>query len=119
MYNQRDIVLVPFPYSDLTAIKKRPVLIISNNEYNSTHDDVVVCVVTSNLHTDDYSVELHNVNLEIGMLPEVSLVKIHKLFTIHKSKVLKKFSVVKQDYFQTVIYLLHKLTSLEIKKLTE
>ncbi len=31
MYKQREIVLLPFPYSDLSAIKKRPILIISNN----------------------------------------------------------------------------------------
>lgn len=30
MYEQRDIVLVPFPYSDLTGAKQRPALIVSN-----------------------------------------------------------------------------------------
>lgn len=30
MYDQRDIVLIPFPYSDLTGSKQRPALIVSN-----------------------------------------------------------------------------------------
>ena len=30
MFEQKDIVLVPFPYSDLTGAKLRPALIISN-----------------------------------------------------------------------------------------
>ncbi len=47
-YNQREIVLVPFPYSDLTTTKRRPVLIISNNDYNHNFQDVLVYVITSN-----------------------------------------------------------------------
>lgn len=47
-YKQREIVLVPFPYSDLTNTKRRPVLIISNDDYNRKFHDVVICVITSN-----------------------------------------------------------------------
>jgi len=32
MYKQKEIVLVPFPYSDLSSSKKRPVLIVSNED---------------------------------------------------------------------------------------
>ena len=46
-YKQKEIVLVPFPYSDLSATKKRPVLIVSNNHYNNNFEDVIVCVITS------------------------------------------------------------------------
>ncbi|MCD4696449.1 MAG: type II toxin-antitoxin system PemK/MazF family toxin [Bacteroidales bacterium] len=101
-YKQREIVLVPFPYSDLSATKKRPVLIISNNSYNSKYDDVLVCVITSNRYIDDYSVNLTNNDLETGMLPELSVVKAHKLFTIHKDKIIKKFSEVNDIYFENV-----------------
>jgi mRNA interferase MazF len=82
IYNQREIVLVPFPYSDLSTTKRRPVLIISNNDYNKAFHDVVVCVITSNQFQDEYSVLLENEDLEIGVLPESSVVKTHKLFTI-------------------------------------
>lgn len=102
MYKQREIVLVPFPYSDLSSTKRRPVLIISNDNYNQNFPDVVVCVVTSNLHKDGYSVELENEDLEIGVLPESSIVKAHKLFTIHQDKIIKKFSLVKGEYFEKV-----------------
>ena len=101
-YKQREIVLVPFPYSDLTATKRRPVLIVSNDGYNRKFHDVVVCVITSNQFQDTYSVELKNEDLEIGVLPESSVVKTHKLFTIHQNKIIKKFSLVKSDYFKQI-----------------
>ena len=31
---QRNILLIPFPFSDFSTIKKRPVLVLSNKEYN-------------------------------------------------------------------------------------
>ena len=101
-YKQREIVLVPFPYSDLTNTKRRPVLIVSNDDYNGSFQDVVVCVITSNLHIDSYSFELKNSDLEIGNLPESSTVKTHKLFTIHQTKIIRKFSVVKAAYFDNI-----------------
>ncbi len=63
---------------------------------------MVVCVITSNLRADAYSISLENDDLEVGVLPESSLVKSHKLFTIHQDKVLRKFSVVKDDFFEKV-----------------
>lgn len=102
MYKQRQIVLVPFPYSDLSSTKRRPVLIVSNDSYNNNFDDVLVCVITSNLRKDDYSVTLSNDDLEIGILPESSVVKSHKLFTIHKDKIIKIFSLVKNEFFVQV-----------------
>jgi len=48
-YRQRDIVLVPFPFSDLSNRKVRPVLILSNDEYNQRSADAVVCGLTTNL----------------------------------------------------------------------
>ena len=102
MYKQREIVLVPFPYSDLSSAKRRPVLIISNDDYNRKFHDVVVCVITSNQYKDDYSLALENKDLEIGVLPESSIVKAHKLFTIHQSKIIRKFSLVKSEYFEQV-----------------
>ncbi len=102
MYKQRQIVLVPFPYSDLSGNKRRPVLIVSNDSYNKAFDDVLVCVITSNLRQDRYSVLLSNDDLEIGILPESSVVKSHKLFTIHKDKIVKTFSLVKNEFFGQV-----------------
>lgn len=89
-YNQLEIVLVPFPFSDLSSIKRRPVLIVSNNNYNQKYSDVIVVVITSvHRSKDQYSILITNDDLEYGMLPEKSMIKTHIIFTIAKSKILK------------------------------
>jgi mRNA interferase MazF len=110
-YSQREIVLVPFPFTDLSSIKRRPVLIISNNHYNAKHEDIVVLAITSNLFHDEYSVELNNDSLEYGVLPEKSIIKIGKVFTINKSQILKKFSIVSKETYNEVALKLNKLFS--------
>jgi mRNA interferase MazF len=102
MYKQRDIIMIPFPYTDLTEIKQRPAIIVSNNNYNDSLDDVVVCAVTSKFQRDEFSVELLDKDLDYGKLPEISFVKAHKLLTIHKSKIIKKYSRVNEDYFSLI-----------------
>lgn len=108
-YKQREIILIPFPYSDLSSSKRRPCLIVSNNDYNNSHKDIVVCVITSNLFKDDYSIPFGNTNLEYGMLPEDSVIKVHKLFTIEKTQIIKKFSVLKKNHFITINTALNNL----------
>lgn len=49
MHKQRDILLIPIPFSDLTSSKKRPVVVISNDTYNSKTQDLVVAAITSNV----------------------------------------------------------------------
>ena len=75
MYKQREIVLVPFPYSDLSSTKRRPVLIVSNDDYNGKYSDVVVAVISSKIRPEDaYSIFLSNDDLDYGFLPEESAV---------------------------------------------
>lgn len=54
MYRQGDILLIPFPFSDLSSIKQRPVLVLSNSEYNRSQQDIVVAAITSNVTERDY-----------------------------------------------------------------
>ena len=44
--NQRDIVLIKFPFSDLSGAKVRPALVISNQGYNIKSLDTVVLALT-------------------------------------------------------------------------
>ena len=43
------IVLVPFPFTDQTATKKRPAVVVNSRSYNDAKPDIVVMAVTSQL----------------------------------------------------------------------
>jgi len=49
-----DVVVIPFPFSDLSGSKRRPALVISNLEGN----DLILCQITSKNIKDDYAIEL-------------------------------------------------------------
>ena len=44
-----DLVLVPFPFTDQTGIKKRPAIVVSSEAYQRQRPDVVLMAVTSQL----------------------------------------------------------------------
>ncbi len=44
-----DVVLLPFPFTNQTASKKRPAVVVSGRAYNLAKPDVVVMAVTSQL----------------------------------------------------------------------
>lgn len=46
-----DVVLVPFPFTDLSDIKRRPALVISSDEYNRMTNDVIIAQITSKLRS--------------------------------------------------------------------
>jgi mRNA interferase MazF len=48
-YEFGDVVLVPFPFTNQAASKKRPAVIVSSGAYNRTKPDVVVMAITSQL----------------------------------------------------------------------
>jgi hypothetical protein len=60
MIEQKDLLLVPFPFSDQSGRKVRPVIVISNDEFNKYSDDILVIGVTSNISKDKYAINLTN-----------------------------------------------------------
>jgi mRNA interferase MazF len=103
MYDQKDIVLIPFPYSDLTGAKKRPALIISNNRINST-EDRICCLITSNQPEDGILLN----DFESGKLSFKSWVKPHRLFTIHEKIIRKKMCTISDEFHEKVIHSIHE-----------
>ncbi len=109
-YKQGEIVLVPFPYSDLSGSKKRPVLVVSNNVYNTAFPDIVVAVITSKTTKPDaYSLALESEDLDVGQLPELSMIRAHKLFTIAQSRILKRFSSLGETKLRQTLLIMQQL----------
>ena len=53
-YSFGDIILVPFPFTDQAAIKKRPAVVVSSAIYNHQRPDIIIMAVTSQLRSTDY-----------------------------------------------------------------
>ena len=88
-YKQWDIVLVPFPFTNLKQTKKRPGLVVSPDQYNSEGSDVIIAFMTSKLdglsRKGDYSI----LNWELSNLPKPTLVRM-KFATILSSIIIIK-----------------------------
>ena len=82
-YRQGDIVLVSFPFTDLTSSKRRPALIISPDAFNAAGEDLVLAAITSHITHDPSAVQLAGTDYSEGRLPKKSIIKTTKLFTIH------------------------------------
>ena len=76
-----DVVVLPFPFSDLSASRRRPALVVAI----LTGDDIILCQITSEARIDDYSIVLTNKDFKKGKLPVTSMIRPNRLFTADKS----------------------------------
>ena len=92
-YKRGDIVLVPFPFSDQSTVKKRPAVIISSSQYNTTSQDIIIMAVTSRIDAllDIGECTIQNWK-EAGLL-KPSTIK-PALSTIEQKLVLKKLGTL-------------------------
>ena len=115
MYKQRDILIIPIPFTDLTTNKKRPVVVLSNDSYNIKTEDIVIAAMTSNIEQKEYSVLISSQDIEEGVLAQQSMIRVDKIYTLNKSIVIKKFGVLRNETFKRVrdalIKLIHQTNS--------
>lgn len=77
----RQVVLLPFPFSDLTASKLRPALVLAD----SGKGDWVLCQITSNPYADPSAITITDADFVQGSLQRVSYARASKLFTANES----------------------------------
>lgn len=88
-YKKWDVVLVPFPFTDLKALKKRPALVISPNDYNDEGMDIVLAFITSKMDSSARIGDYHLKRWKSAGLPKPSMIRM-KLVTIDKNIIIKK-----------------------------
>ena len=104
-FSQGDVVLVPFPFTDLSAIKQRPALVLSPERINKVRTDLVVAAITSQIPDviGEDEILLSDTDLRTAGLPKPSVIKLGKIFTIHQGLIRKKLGRVSDSTLQNIL----------------
>ncbi len=94
-----DVVVVPFPFSDLTQAKRRPALVMATLE----GDDLILCQITSQAIKDSYAIPLVDQDFKTGGLKQPSNVRPNRIFTADRHIVLYRVGGLKQDKLNEII----------------
>lgn len=80
-----DVLVVPFPFTDLSAEKRRPALVLAEREF----DDYILCQITSKAWHDP-AVEIPEEGFEEGGLEKTSYARPDRVFTVNEDVILRK-----------------------------
>ena len=97
MYSKGDIVVINFPYSDLTDTKKRPAIILAEKG-----NDILVCSITSNPESE-------GIQIKEGTLPLKSKIKYWRIQALLKNSVLRKVAKLDNEDHNLLIKKINEL----------
>ena len=87
-----DVVVVPFPFTEKLAEKRRPALIVSSNLFNKQHDHLILAMIT----TAKNSIWVSDVQLHDWKSAKLSVpCKVRfKLFTLDKQLISHRLGIL-------------------------
>ncbi len=94
-----DIVVVSFPFSDLSGQKLRPALIIACAEF----DNLILCQITSKPYTSKLAIKIESSDFIQGALPIKSYVRPDKTFTAEPTIVRKIVGTLDRPVTQAIL----------------
>ncbi len=94
-----DVVVVPFPFSDLSAAKRRPALVVAA----LTGDDVILCQITSRAVADSYAIPITDSDFTTGGLRQDSYMRPNRLFTADSSIILYRAGILNTSKVREII----------------
>ncbi|MBC8231256.1 type II toxin-antitoxin system PemK/MazF family toxin [bacterium] len=94
-----DVVIVPFPFSDLSAVRRRPALVVAT----LMGDDVILCQITSRAVSDNYAIPITDRDFVTGGLRQNSNVRPNRLFTADSNIILYRAGTLSNDKIQEII----------------
>jgi mRNA interferase MazF len=93
------VVLVTFPFSDLSQNKLRPAVVLAR----ASRSDWVLCQITSNVYSDSRAIEITDSSFDSGSLRLVSYARPGKLFTGNESLVFASVGRLTAEAFKKVV----------------
>ena len=94
-----DVVILPFPFSDLTQAKRRPAFVLTV----LPGDDIILCQITSRDVKDEFAIKLREMDFVEGSLPVESNIRPNRLFTADRHIVLYKIGHLNQQKIDQVV----------------
>ena len=101
------VVLVPFPFSDLSQAKLRPAVVLADGG----REDWILCQITSNPYGDPRAVALSEKSFRAGSLRVTSYARPGKLFTANHSLIVGHVGTLSADAFTEIIMAVRGLFS--------
>ena len=102
-----DVVIIPFPFTDLSGNKKRPAFVLAD----LSGDDIIVCQITSKAKTDSLVLPLEARDFVSGGLPVDSFIRPNKIFTADKNIILSTAGHLCENKIRDVINAVIKIIS--------
>jgi mRNA interferase MazF len=93
------VVLIPFPFSDLSRSKLRPAVVLAAGD----RDDLILCQVTSNPYSDKSAIAVGAADFRSGSLQRTSYARPSKLFTANAALVLSEVGLLHDSARQRII----------------
>ena len=93
------IVIIPFPFSDLSATKLRPAVVLAD----TSQGDWLLCQITSNPYSDPQAIKITKSDLTKGALNTASFVRPMKLFTANETLMLKRVAILKEGTYKAIL----------------
>jgi mRNA interferase MazF len=100
-----DVVVTPFPFSDLSDSKKRPALVVAALK----GDDVILCQITSRTIKDDYAISIEDKDFASGGLKKPSNVRPNRLFTADSRLILYRAGTLSHERMQDVMRIIFEI----------
>lgn len=93
LHKRGEILLVPFPFSDLSASKVRPAIVISSLSYHKSQPDLLVAAITSNVTAANTSLDYKLQDWKTAGLKTASAFK-PVLFTLDPRRIVHSIGTV-------------------------
>jgi mRNA interferase MazF len=102
-----DVIVLPFPQTDLKAGKPRPALVL----VSLPGDDLILCQITSRARFDGFSIALGPADFDRGGLPVLSYIRPNRLFTVEQSVIQRTSGQLKPDKLLAVLAAVRQIFS--------
>ena len=93
------VVLLPFPFSDLSQSKLRPAVILAN----AGREDWILCQITSNPYGDPFAIAITQRSFVEGSLKIDSLARPGKLFTASGGLIVGEVGILSEIAHQEIV----------------